>query len=216
MPIFLGLLFLVICVLLTVVILLQKGRGVGLAGMLGGGSSHSAFGTRTGDVFTWVTIVLVAVFLLLAVVSTWVFRPEQQAVEDVTATPPPQQPIARPILVSLGTHTPKADIHYTVDGSDPDKGSLKYDAPIRIAPGTVLKARAYYTGRSPSKILVARYERLGAATQTAPAATGAAATMAPKPDASGLGTPTSTAPAATRPAAEAPRPAARPATGAAR
>ncbi|HAU37680.1 MAG TPA: preprotein translocase subunit SecG, partial [Phycisphaerales bacterium] len=60
-----GMLFLIICVLLIVVVLLQKGRGGGLGAAFGGVGS-SAFGTRVGDVFTWVTIVLTALFLLAA------------------------------------------------------------------------------------------------------------------------------------------------------
>ena len=59
-------LFIVICVLLIIVVLLQKGRGGGLGAAFGGMGS-SAFGTKIGDVFTWVTIVLVALFLLLAI-----------------------------------------------------------------------------------------------------------------------------------------------------
>ena len=54
-----------ICVLLIVVVLLPKGRGGGLGAAFGGLGS-SAFGTRVGDVFTWVTIVLTALFLVLA------------------------------------------------------------------------------------------------------------------------------------------------------
>ena len=56
MAIFLATLFVLVCILLIVVILLQKGRGGGLGAAFGGLGS-SAFGTRTGDVFTWVTIV---------------------------------------------------------------------------------------------------------------------------------------------------------------
>ena len=48
--ILLGVLFLVICFLLIIIILLQKGKGGGLGAAFGGMGS-SAFGTRTGDVF---------------------------------------------------------------------------------------------------------------------------------------------------------------------
>ena len=67
MPVFIGTLFIVICILLILVVLLQKGRGGGLGAAFGGAGS-SAFGTKTGDVFTWVTIVLTSLFLLLAIV----------------------------------------------------------------------------------------------------------------------------------------------------
>src|SRR5690606_8099880 len=41
---------------LMIVILLQRGRGGGLAGAFGGLGGQSAFGTKAGDVFTKITI----------------------------------------------------------------------------------------------------------------------------------------------------------------
>ncbi len=76
-------LFVVICVLLIVVILLQKGRGGGLAGAFGGAGGYSAFGAKTGDVFTVVTIVLTTMFVLVAIAGNFVFVPES----DTPATP---------------------------------------------------------------------------------------------------------------------------------
>jgi preprotein translocase subunit SecG len=55
--------------LLILVILLQRGRGGGLAGAFGGLGGQSAFGTKAGDVFTKITIGLVTVWVLLAGVS---------------------------------------------------------------------------------------------------------------------------------------------------
>ena len=68
--------FVLICVFLIIIVLLQKGRGGGLSAAFGGAGGQSAFGSKTGDVFTWVTIVITAVFLLLAMVMTRVYRPE--------------------------------------------------------------------------------------------------------------------------------------------
>ena len=73
----LAVLFFVICVFLIILVLLQKGRGGGLAGAFGGAGGQSAFGSKTGDVFTWVTIVVVAVFLLLAMFLTVNYKPAQ-------------------------------------------------------------------------------------------------------------------------------------------
>ena len=71
----LAVLFVLVCVLLIGVILLQKGRGGGLSGAFGGAGGHSAFGTRTGDMFTWVTVVLMGLFITLSVLCVKVFRP---------------------------------------------------------------------------------------------------------------------------------------------
>lgn len=68
-------LFLVTCFLLIIVVLLQKGRGGGLSGAFGGVGGHSAFGTKTGDVFTWVTVALTFLFILFAVLGNYIMIP---------------------------------------------------------------------------------------------------------------------------------------------
>ena len=47
--------------------LIQKGRGGGLASAFGGAGGNTAFGSKTGDVLTWVTAVIFGIFLVLAV-----------------------------------------------------------------------------------------------------------------------------------------------------
>ena len=51
--------------ILIAVILLQRGRGGGLAGAFGGMGGQSAFGTKAGDLFTKITIVLATSWILL-------------------------------------------------------------------------------------------------------------------------------------------------------
>jgi preprotein translocase subunit SecG len=60
-------LFLIVCVFLILLVLIQKGRGGGLASAFGGGGGHTAFGSKTGDVLTWATSIVFGVFVLLAV-----------------------------------------------------------------------------------------------------------------------------------------------------
>ncbi|MFW6155665.1 MAG: preprotein translocase subunit SecG, partial [Planctomycetota bacterium] len=79
MDIFLAILFILICILLIGVVLLQKGRGGGLSGAFGGVGGHSAFGSRTGDMFTWITVVLVALFLLVTTITVRRYRPPAPA-----------------------------------------------------------------------------------------------------------------------------------------
>ena len=66
--------FAVVAILLMIVILLQRGKGVGLAGAFGGTGGHAAFGAKTGDFLTWVTVVGAALILLFAVLLNFVFR----------------------------------------------------------------------------------------------------------------------------------------------
>jgi preprotein translocase subunit SecG len=54
--------------LLIFIVLIQRGKGGGLAGAFGGTGGSSAFGSRAGDVFTRVTLVLAAIWLLLIMV----------------------------------------------------------------------------------------------------------------------------------------------------
>ena len=61
-------------VFLMIVVLLQRGRGGGLAGAFGGAGGQSAFGTKAGDVFTKITVVIAVVWVILAGTSGFVLR----------------------------------------------------------------------------------------------------------------------------------------------
>jgi preprotein translocase subunit SecG len=63
-------------VLLMIIILLQRGRGGGLAGAFGGAGGQSAFGTRAGDVFTKITAVMAIIWVFLAGVSRFALEPK--------------------------------------------------------------------------------------------------------------------------------------------
>ena len=63
-------------IFLMFIILLQRGRGGGLAGAFGGLGGQSAFGTKAGDVFTKITIVVVCLWVLLACLAGWRLRVE--------------------------------------------------------------------------------------------------------------------------------------------
>jgi preprotein translocase subunit SecG len=68
-------LFVICCLVLILIILIQKGRGGGLSAAFGGGGGGGLLGSKTGDFLTWVTIVLVGVFLSLAVVLAKYYKP---------------------------------------------------------------------------------------------------------------------------------------------
>ena len=48
----LSIMFAFVAVILMGIILLQRGKGVGLAGAFGGAGGNTAFGAKTGDVLT--------------------------------------------------------------------------------------------------------------------------------------------------------------------
>lgn len=61
----LNLLLLVVGLFLILLVLIQRGKGGGLAGAFGGAGGSSAFGSRAGDTFTKITIYAAAVWVLL-------------------------------------------------------------------------------------------------------------------------------------------------------
>ena len=68
-------LFVISSVLLTLIILVQKGKGGGLSSAFGGGMTSGILGSKTGDFLTWVTIVLVGIFLGLGVLMAKFYKP---------------------------------------------------------------------------------------------------------------------------------------------
>lgn len=70
-----AILFAMFAFLMMAIILLQRGRGVGLAGAFGGAAGATAFGAKTGDLLTWVTIVMFGIYVLFAVILNYVFTP---------------------------------------------------------------------------------------------------------------------------------------------
>lgn len=74
-------------VILIFFILIQSGKGGGLAGAFGGPGGQSAFGSRSADQLTWYTVGLAAVWLLLVMfVVAYVPRtvvPDQPSLGEV-------------------------------------------------------------------------------------------------------------------------------------
>ena len=53
---------------LICLVLIQRGKGGGLAGAFGGMGGSSAFGTKAGDVFTRVTMITAIIWILLSMI----------------------------------------------------------------------------------------------------------------------------------------------------
>lgn len=65
-----GVLLSLVAIFLILLVLVQRGRGGGLAGALGGMGGSSAFGAKAGDVFTRITIVAAAVWIILCIAAS--------------------------------------------------------------------------------------------------------------------------------------------------
>ncbi|MFM7242677.1 MAG: preprotein translocase subunit SecG [Planctomycetaceae bacterium] len=64
-----GFLLVFAALFLIALVLIQRGRGGGLAGAFGGAGGQSAFGTKAGDVFTKITVVVAACWILLCILA---------------------------------------------------------------------------------------------------------------------------------------------------
>jgi len=132
-------LFVICSIVLILIILIQKGKGGGLSGALGGGVASGLLGSKTGDFLTWATIVVVGVFLLLALVMAKFYKPSiseigtgQETVAQPTAGGAGQNQSAIPEESPAGTTQPSAPEH--VQGAaTPAEGGQKGTAPVTEA-----------------------------------------------------------------------------------
>jgi preprotein translocase subunit SecG len=93
---FLNVVIVILTIFLVGIILIQRGKGGGLAGAFGGMGGSSAFGTRTGDVFTKVTVGVAIGWILLSMLmvvltnrrhkSAWNDSPAAVAKESETGS----------------------------------------------------------------------------------------------------------------------------------
>ncbi len=109
-------LFVVCCVALILIILIQKGKGGGLSAAFGGGMAGGILGSKTGDFLTWVTIVLVGMFLTLAVVMARFYKPSDSG---YGADQPPPLTSPEQLPPSVGIEDTTSDANSGADVNSP-------------------------------------------------------------------------------------------------
>ena len=77
----------VLSLIMVFIILIQRGKGGGLAGAFGGAGGSSAFGSRAGDAFTKVTLYFALVWVLVIMINVKVMKPAVAAAPDETKAP---------------------------------------------------------------------------------------------------------------------------------
>jgi fibro-slime domain-containing protein len=85
-----------------------------------------------------------------------------------TLSPPVAEPGQRTFVTAITVKLsepgyPAAQIHYTLDGSEPTEASPLYQTPLDLAATTTLKAKAFQAGLHPSQVLTQIYTRLAEA-----------------------------------------------------
>ncbi|MCY2976058.1 MAG: preprotein translocase subunit SecG [Planctomycetota bacterium] len=66
-----GPLLFLVSLFMILIILVQRGKGGGLTGALGGPGGQSVFGSKAGDLFTRITVVLATVWIFLLAFAVW-------------------------------------------------------------------------------------------------------------------------------------------------
>src|SRR4051794_32958036 len=102
-------LFVIICLFLMLLNLIQKGRGGGLSGAFGGAGGNTAFGSKTGDVLTWAASIVFGVFLLLAIVLNLIGNAMERPGSATVAGAPlvaPAPPVGLPGQLPGGMEIP--------------------------------------------------------------------------------------------------------------
>jgi preprotein translocase subunit SecG len=61
-------------IFLILLVLIQRGKGGGLAGAFGGVGGSSPFGSRAGDTFTRITIGVASVWILMIIVQVYLIK----------------------------------------------------------------------------------------------------------------------------------------------
>ncbi len=87
-----------LCVSLILLILLQAGKGGGLASAFGGGASETIWGTRRGNIMTRITAGGVTLFMITSLLLA-IIMPKQASVtqrKGMLTAPPAQQQQAQP------------------------------------------------------------------------------------------------------------------------
>lgn len=121
---FLTIVFVLISILMICIVLLQRGRGGGLVGAFGAGGGQSAFGTKTGDVFTTATVIIFVVFLLLAFILNW------RVGASPTAVSKPVSPQSLPVSSGKSTTPSKSS---TVPSAGLPSGKASSGIPAKSA-----------------------------------------------------------------------------------
>lgn len=125
-------LIVIVCLFLICLILIQRGKGGGLAGAFGGVGGSSAFGTKAGDVFTRVTMVVATVWIVLSMILVVMYNRKGVSAFDSGA---PSGTSASKDLSSKSSRSKDAD-SATVPPLPIPPASSSTTAPSTTAPST--------------------------------------------------------------------------------
>jgi preprotein translocase subunit SecG len=94
LPFVLNIIIMLVGLFLIGLVLIQRGKGGGLAGAFGGIGGSSAFGSRAGDQFTRVTLITAAIWILLIMFMVKMM-PRKAPSTTTPLAPPPAESESR-------------------------------------------------------------------------------------------------------------------------
>jgi preprotein translocase subunit SecG len=138
----LGLMLIFVSAFMILLILVQRGRGGGLTGALGGAGGQSAFGSKAGDVFTRITIGTAVVWIFLSMITISIYN---------SPPPPPAKAGDDTGLIdaSTGEGDAAAEKDATTDGKLPSGDGKTLDD--TLLPGESNPTDEPKSGTDPSK-----------------------------------------------------------------
>ena len=129
-----------ISLFIVLIILLQRGRGGGLTGALGGAGGASAFGVKAGDIFTRITAISVLLWIVLCALTCFWYLPDALNIASDPASLNPST--LGPSMGSKGSKGSNEAVDLNalpVDTPTPDKGpQVDSTAPVDLTPATNL------------------------------------------------------------------------------
>ena len=102
-----------VCILLTLLVLMQKPRSEGLGAAFGGSFTDSIFGAQTSDVLTKGTIWLGSTFMVLTLILALLYSHRQ------ASGPKLQEELTKPIAATTNNFATNAAVPAPVDSSTP-------------------------------------------------------------------------------------------------
>ncbi len=136
---FFGFTIFILSCFLILLVLVQRGRGGGLTGALGGPGGQSAFGTKAGDLFTRITIGVASVWILLCASAVYFLKEAALPETNVGATSAMSDTSDSSLGTSSGTTTgiPNInDLKLPEPGSTPATGTPATGTPATGTPAT--------------------------------------------------------------------------------
>ena len=137
-PPVLNILIWLVSVFLILLILIQKGKGGGLAGAFGGPGGQSAFGSKTADAFTKITLYVAGIWVAMIVIMIWLVQPKV-----VISSPTDMSQISKEGMPAEGAPvdpTPKAEPESKDTPKTESKDAKK--EPVKDAPKVEPKGAA--------------------------------------------------------------------------